>query len=211
MGHGNSFLSVSERYFAVLDIVYARRRHASNGAGRGRGRVRASVHPAQKTAQTFVTHAGALNTNIGTSVLWAVVPFLCIPHKNPPEILSRGWLGRGGICVRSAAASRKTLMQICFVSRAFRHISGLYPPFPFQPMPSEKGSRTGAGVRLRVHHVCRCGIHRIRPTSLSILMSWILWSPWASSTATKMALSARTTRNSCGDGKDDLHRPHRSF
>ena len=26
-------------------------------------------------------------------------------------------------------------------------------------MPSEKGSRTGAGVRMRVHHVCRCGVH----------------------------------------------------
>ncbi|BFL38418.1 hypothetical protein K400107F7_00680 [Agathobaculum massiliense] len=26
-------------------------------------------------------------------------------------------------------------------------------------MPSEKGSRTGTGVRMRVHHVCRCGVH----------------------------------------------------
>ena len=118
-----------------------------------------SVHPAQNFAQNFVTQGSVSNTNIGKHMLWAVVPFLCTPHKNPPEISSRGWLGHGGICVRLAATSRKTLMQICSVFRAFRHIPGLYPPFSFTRLPSEKGSRTGAGVRLRVHHVCRCGIH----------------------------------------------------
>ena len=84
---------------------------------------------------------------------------LCITHKNPFKISSGGQAGRGGICVRSAASSRKTLMQICSAFRAFFTFSRLYPPFSFRPMPSEKGSRTGAGVRLRVHHVCRCGIH----------------------------------------------------
>ena len=84
---------------------------------------------------------------------------LYIPHKNPLKISSRRRVGRGGNCVCPAAASRKTLTQNCSIFRMFHHISVQYPHFPFRPMPSEKGSRTGAGVRLRVHHVCRCGIH----------------------------------------------------
>ena len=129
--------------------------------------IRRVIHSAQKPFRNFVTHGGAGSKKPDVAT-WtparrrdrAAFAYLCTSHKKPRKILSRGWLGRGGICVRSAASSRKTLMQICFVSRAFRHISGLYPPFPFQPMPSEKGSRTGAGVRLRVHHVCRCGLQR---------------------------------------------------
>ena len=118
-----------------------------------------SIHSAQKNTKNFVTQGGASNTNIGKPVLWAVVPFLCTPHKNPSKISSCGQAGRGGICVRSAISSRKTLMWICSVFLAFIPLFALYPPFSFRPMPSEKGSRTGAGVRLRVHHVCRCGIH----------------------------------------------------
>ena len=80
-------------------------------------------------------------------------------YKKPLKISSRGWLGRGGICVRPAEPSRKTLIRICSVFCTFSPVASLYPSFSFRPMPSEKGSRTGAGVRLRVHHVCRCGIH----------------------------------------------------
>ena len=118
-----------------------------------------SIHSTQKSALYFVTQGGAPNTNIGKPVLWAVVPFLCTPHKNPSKISSRGKAGRGGICVRPALSSRKTLTRICSVFYIFLPLFALYPPFLFRQMPSEKGSRTGAGVRLRVHHVCRCGIH----------------------------------------------------
>ena len=124
-----------------------------------RGRAAHHIHSAQKSALYFVTHDGVLSMNIGKPVLWAVVPFLCTPHKNPPKISSCGRMGRGAICVRPAVSSRKTFPRICSVFLAFIPLFALYPPFLFQSMPSEKGSRTGAGVRLRVHHVCRCGIH----------------------------------------------------
>ena len=90
---------------------------------------------------------------------------ICAPRtKILPKFCHAGRRGAAGFAFALPRLPEKPLCGIVLYFLHFARFSSCIRHFRSDQchqknMPSEKGSRTGAGVRLRVHHVCRCGIH----------------------------------------------------